>query len=69
MTVLSIEEVVDSFSKTLPSWQRQANLQFLERTHASLKDGGIWMSPNLGTIYKRAGDGFELVMSMGEVDV
>lgn len=73
-TVLTIEEVVDSFSQGLPMEQRNANFDFVAQLHQRLKEGGIWMSPALGIMYKRVGDGFEIVttelgyMDMGEPD-
>lgn len=56
--MLSIYEVTESFSADLPNWQFKANLAFVEGVHASLKDGGVWMSPALGKMYARAGGGF-----------
>jgi len=59
--VLSLEDVRDSFSKDLPEWQRQINLQWLGSLHNHLAEGGIWASPNLGTVYRKSGSGFVLV--------
>ena len=58
---MTIAEVVDSFSAGLPDYQRDANYTFVAGLHERLNEGGVWMSPNLGTIYKRVGLGFELV--------
>ena len=57
-TVLSIEEVVESFSADLPEYQRLANYNFVVTVHASLRDGGVWASPSLGTVYTKSGEGF-----------
>lgn len=56
--VMSIEEVVDSFSEGLDDFKRAANWRFVAYTHASLKDGGIWASPNLGRVFSKSGEGF-----------
>lgn len=59
--ILTLEELADKISVGLPDWQRDANLQFLRSLHTSLKEDGVWMSPALGSIYTKAGDGFKLV--------
>lgn len=56
--IMTIEEVAETFSEELPEWQKQANLDWLRKVHASLKDGGVWVSPELGTIYTKQGNGF-----------
>ncbi len=65
-TVLTIEQVVDSFSQGLPMEQRNANFDFVSLTHHRLREGGVWMSPNLGTLYQREGDGFILIATRPE---
>ena len=55
---MTIEETAETFSGGLPEWQKQANLDWLRGIHATLKDGGVWGSPELGTIYMKRGDGF-----------
>ena len=68
--VLSIEEVAASFSDDLPDWQAQANLKWLKGLHSMMREGAVWGSPNLGTIYHKRGDGFVLDMDMkNEQDV
>ena len=59
--VLSIKDVADSFSEGLPNWQRETNLSWLKNLHAKLIEGGMWGSPNLGTIYQKRGDGWVLM--------
>jgi len=59
--VLSIQEVADSFSEGLPEWQRKINLEWLTRLTSLMSEGGIWGSPNLGTVYRKCGDGWVLV--------
>lgn len=59
--VLSIQEVADSFSQDLPDWQKQINLDWLTSLHRLMSEGGIWGSPNLGTVYRKCGDGWVLV--------
>ena len=56
--VMTIEETAATFSEGLPEWQKQVNLDWLRGVHASLKDGCIWMSPALGTIYIKRDNGF-----------
>ena len=59
--VLSIQEVADSFSEDLPDWQRKINLDWLTSLHRLMSEGGIWGSPNLGTVYRKSGDGWVLM--------
>lgn len=61
--VMTIEETVETFSEGLPEWQKQVNLDWLRKLHASLKDGGVWVSPELGTIYIKRDNGFVLLMA------
>jgi len=56
--VLSIEEVVATYSGGLPSWQRAVNETHLRMVHAMLEEDGVWISDALGTVYRRSGDGF-----------
>lgn len=56
--VLSIQEVADSFSEGLPDWQRKINLDWLTSLTSLMSEGGIWGSPNLGTVYRKSGDGW-----------
>jgi len=67
--VLSIEEVVDSFSNDLPDWQKATNLKWLTGLHDMMAEDGVWGSPNLGTIYRKRGDGFVLIENFGETSV
>jgi len=62
--ILSIEEVATSFSSDLPDWQAEANLKWLKGLHSMMKEGAVWGSPNLGTIYHKRGDGFVLDLDM-----
>lgn len=59
--VLSIQEVADSFSEDLPDWQCKINLDWLTSLHHLMSEGGIWGSPNLGTVYRKSGDGWVLM--------
>ncbi len=59
--VLSIKEVADSFSEDLPDWQKATNLDWLTKLHGLMSEGGIWGSPNLGTVYRKSGDGWVLM--------
>ena len=56
--VMTIEATAEAFSEGIPEWQKQANLDWLRGIHATLKDGGAWVSPELGTVYTKCGDGF-----------
>ena len=56
--VMTIEAIVETFSKRLPKWKKKANIDWLRTVHASLNDGGVWVSPALGTVYTKRGDGF-----------
>ena len=55
---MTIEETVETFSRGIPEWQKQINLNWLRGIHALLKDDGVWASPELGTIYIKRSDGF-----------
>ena len=56
--VMTIEATAATFSEGIPEWQKQANLDWLRGIYTRLKDGGVWISPKLGTIYIKHGDGF-----------
>lgn len=63
--VLSIQEVADSFSEDLPDWQKATNLKWLAGLHEMMSEGGVWGSPNLGTVYAKKGDGWILMEDLG----
>ena len=65
--VMTLEEVNAVISIGLPDWQREANMAWLRQVHGLLNEGGIFMSPMLGTIYSRHGDG--LVLEMACIDI
>jgi len=58
---MSIKDVANSFSENLPVHQQQVNLAWLTNLHGLMSDGGIWGSPNLGTVYQKRGEGFVLL--------
>jgi radical SAM superfamily enzyme len=62
--VLSIEEVVGSFSEDLPDWQKATNLKWLTGLHSMMAEGAVWISPGLGTIYHKRGEGFVKALEM-----
>ena len=64
--VLTIEEVAASFSQDIPEWQGNANLNWLRKLHALMSEGGVWGSPNLGTVYQKKGDGWILLEQLSE---
>jgi hypothetical protein len=64
--VMSIKDVADNFSKDLPAWQQKANLAWLTNLHGLMSDGGIWGSPNLGTVYQKKGDGWILLENFSD---
>lgn len=64
--ILTIEEVAASFSEDIPEWQQNANLSWLRNLHSLMSDGGVWGSPDLGTIYQKSGDGFVLLEQLSE---
>ncbi len=59
--MMSIKEVAESFSEHLPACQQEANLAWLTNLHGLMSEGGIWGSPNLGTVYQKRGDGWVLL--------
>ena len=56
--IISIKDLCASFSSELPPDEYAANLAWLTQLHGMLKEDGIWVSPELGTVYKRSGAGF-----------
>ena len=56
--VMTIEATAETFSEGLPEWKKKVNLDWLRKIHASLNNGGVWISPALGTVYTKQGDGF-----------
>lgn len=63
--VLTIEQVAASFSEDIPEWQANANLNWLRNLYSLMKDGGVWGSPGLGTVYQKQGDGWILLEQLG----
>ena len=62
MGILTIEEVASTFSQDIPEWQVNANLKWLQNLHSLMAEDGIWGSPDLGTIYKKKGNGWILIL-------
>ena len=62
---MTLEEVADSISVGIPKWQRDRNLEFLRDLHPLLHDGGTWVAPKLGRIYRKTEEGFDLVGELG----
>ena len=65
--VMTLEEVNAVISINLTDWQREANMAWLRLVHGLLNEGGIFISPMLGTVYSRHGDG--LVLEMARIDI
>ena len=58
---MTIDELSNHVSEGITEpHKRAANRAFIERVHASLKDGGMWGWPDGQEIYRKVGDGFEL---------
>ena len=57
---MTLNETADYISNGLPDWQRNANLNFLEHVHRSLKDDGVWVYKATGKVFVRTDDGFEI---------
>ena len=36
----------------LPDWQKEVNLQWIGQVKTTLKDGGVWIWPAMGFLYK-----------------
>jgi len=56
--VLSLDQVVDTFSKDLEPWQREANFKWLQNIHDKLKEGGVLGIPNTQQMLIKCEDGF-----------
>ena len=59
---MNLEETADFISEGLPKYQRQANLEFLEKVHRLLKFDGLWAYPGRRLIFKKTENGFDLIV-------
>lgn len=59
---MTLDETADFISEGLEPWQRQANLDWLEQIHRTLKVGGVWAYPDRLMIFTKTVKGFELVL-------
>jgi len=59
---MNLEETADFISDGLPGYQRQANLEFLERVYKTLRIGGVWMYPSRALLFEKTERGFELLV-------
>ena len=66
LTIAELGERVNAFADITSDFERTANCLFIGSIHASLNDGGIWAWPAAGELYRRAGDGFERVLTRTE---
>jgi hypothetical protein len=57
---VNLEETADFISEGLPEWQRNANLEFLEQIHNTVKVGGMWAYPAACLVFTVTEEGFEL---------
>jgi len=57
---MTLDEMAVAISEGLPCWQQKANREWLEDVHGTLTLGGKWICPNLGAVYTKTVDGFEL---------
>ena len=59
---MTLDETADYISDGLPAYQRSANLEWLQKVHATLKDGGIWAYPRAQMLFTKTEDGFEVLL-------
>ena len=57
-TILTIQEVVNTFSEGLPPEQVEANFKWLEKIYMQLNDGGVLGIPSTGQLFEKKLFGF-----------
>jgi len=58
MTILTIDDVLDTFGDDLEDWQREANRKWLVDVYNTLDDGGVLGIPNSGQFFIKKRWGF-----------
>lgn len=58
MTILTLDEVTDTFSEGLEQWQWDENRKWVLGMYNLLNQGGMLMIPNTGQIFEKNRWGF-----------
>ena len=60
---MTLDEICSSFDEfdELEPWQHKMNREWLQDVYDTLKMGGTWIHPEVGDIYTKTEEGFDLV--------
>lgn len=61
ITSAELGEIINEFGMVADESQRAGNVAFIEHMHGRLKEGGVWGWPAACRVYKKVGEGWELV--------
>lgn len=61
ITIDELADHINDFGEVIDISEQAANRIFVERLHGTLKEGGVWGWPDAEEIYRKKGEGFELV--------
>lgn len=61
ITVAELGEIINEFGEVTDEVQRAANVAFIKNLHSLMNEGGVWGWPAACRVYKKVGEGFELV--------
>ncbi len=61
ITVAELGEIINEFGHVTDEAERAGNVAFISGLHSLMKEGGVWGWPAACRVYKKVGEGFELV--------
>ncbi len=61
ITVAELGTIINDFGHVTDEAERAANVAFIRILHSTVKEGGVWGWPEAGRVYKKVGEGWELV--------
>lgn len=61
MSNAELGEIINEFGHVTDPFQQRANVAFISHLHGTIKEGGVWGWPEAGRVYKKVGEGWELV--------
>lgn len=61
ITIDELTDCINDFGEVTDSSEQAANRIFIAGVHGVLKEGGVWGWPAADKIYRKKGEGFELV--------
>ena len=62
ITIDELTDDINDFGEVTDISEQAANRKFIEGVHGVLKEGGIWGWPDADKVYRKKGEGFELVV-------